>query len=147
MYIVRHALTVNSGLRHTGWTDLPLSPEGVNQAQTLKEFFAGKSHLPIYSSDLRRAVDTVRLATSREPIQLAGLRERNWGTETTEQFNSRVIATLAQIPSEAIVVTHGATARLIIAYLTHHKPSEVPALRNCEVRSVSLKNPEPVLFP
>ena len=63
LWLVRHGETEwsRSG-QHTGRTDLPLTPAGVEQATALRERLAGHGFALVLSSPLRRALDTCRLA-------------------------------------------------------------------------------------
>ena len=85
-WLIRHGETEwNAGRRLQGWLDVPLSGTGLRQArqlaahlQTLK---TPRFHA-VLSSDLSRAADTARIATSHlglPVIRSEGLRERNYG--------------------------------------------------------------------
>ncbi|MEU2236162.1 histidine phosphatase family protein [Streptomyces vietnamensis] len=74
LLLIRHGETEWSAAgRHTGRTDLPLTPEGEAQARTLAPFFAGRTFSFVLTSPLRRA---------RHTAELAGLR----GAETDEDL-------------------------------------------------------------
>jgi broad specificity phosphatase PhoE len=63
MYLVRHGETEWSrARRHTGRTDLPLSPAGEAEAKALGQHLRGLEVDRVLSSPLARAVDTARLA-------------------------------------------------------------------------------------
>ena len=63
MVLVRHGATEWSlSGRHTGVTDLPLSPEGEEQARALGRRLAGRPFAAVLSSPRLRALDTCRLA-------------------------------------------------------------------------------------
>ena len=63
IWLVRHGETEWSRAgRHTGRTDLPLTPGGVEQAAALGSRLAGHRFALVLSSPLRRALDTCRLA-------------------------------------------------------------------------------------
>jgi probable phosphoglycerate mutase len=80
LYIARHGATewTHTG-QHTGRTDLPLLPEGEEQARHLGEVLRGVEFAAVYSSDLERALRTAELAgfTSLEKTPL--LREYDYG--------------------------------------------------------------------
>lgn len=84
-WVVRHGeSTWNVEGRYQGQTDVPLSNVGVLQAATLAERLTGLHFGAVYSSDLRRAVQTAQAVTERlagaPPVQLdAGLREIDVG--------------------------------------------------------------------
>lgn len=83
LILVRHAESEgNVGGVIQGWTDLPLTAAGVEQAAQVARRFAGASVAAIYTSPLARARDTARpiaaalgLALVEEP----NLRERHYG--------------------------------------------------------------------
>jgi broad specificity phosphatase PhoE len=61
--LVRHGETEWSReLKHTGRTDVPLTPEGERQARAVGEALRGREFALVLSSPLRRALDTARLA-------------------------------------------------------------------------------------
>lgn len=83
LILVRHGQTLwNLERRFQGHTDICLSNTGIQQAYLLQKRFAAEKLDAIYSSDLRRAVDTAAIIA--EPHQLevqvcSGLREMNFG--------------------------------------------------------------------
>jgi broad specificity phosphatase PhoE len=80
LYIVRHGTTewTRSG-QHTGRTDLPLLPEGEEQARLLGRALRGLEFTAVYSSDLRRSLRTAELAGFSTPEQTSLLREYDYG--------------------------------------------------------------------
>lgn len=77
--MVRHGETAWSQEgRMAGWTDLPLTAKGQEQARTLGLWLQQEPFDAVFSSDLQRAVHTARLAYG-EPIADARLREINFG--------------------------------------------------------------------
>jgi probable phosphoglycerate mutase len=63
LYLVRHGQTDWSrARRHTGRTDVPLNPAGEDEARELGVRLAGENFDRVFSSPLRRAMDTARLA-------------------------------------------------------------------------------------
>jgi broad specificity phosphatase PhoE len=63
LWVVRHGETEWARLgRHTGRTDLPLTPEGERQARAVGALLAGRRFAAVLTSPLRRAHDTCRLA-------------------------------------------------------------------------------------
>ena len=84
IYTLRHGLTeLNRDKRIGGQSlDVPLLPEGVNQAEEARARFAGTPVDIVISSPLRRAVHTAEIVTgwSREAIILDALcMERSFG--------------------------------------------------------------------
>ena len=66
----------------TGWLSGELSPEGIRNAEELGRRHANDRIDVVYSSDLRRAVDTARIAFAESGIPIrfdVGLRECNYG--------------------------------------------------------------------
>ncbi|MER7537671.1 histidine phosphatase family protein [Streptomyces sp. NPDC097704] len=74
LLLIRHGETEWSAAgRHTGRTDLPLTPDGEAEARSLAPYFSGRSFAFVLTSPLRRA---------RSTAELAGLR----GAETDEDL-------------------------------------------------------------
>lgn len=97
LYLVRHGQSVaNLENRHSGWTQLPLTEQGFADARRVGERLI---HIPfdrIYSSDLRRAIQTAQTALPGcEPIQLPLLRERSVGS-LAERFVADCFAELGE---------------------------------------------------
>jgi phosphoserine phosphatase len=66
--LIRHGETeFNRNHRFQGRIDVPLNPEGVDQAQALARALKNERLAAIYSSPLRRAVETARLVKSFHP--------------------------------------------------------------------------------
>ncbi|MCI0338031.1 MAG: histidine phosphatase family protein [Acidobacteria bacterium] len=86
IYIVRHGQSENhvSGMTG-GWTDLPLTPLGLEQASKVAEHLArqiGKQVASLFSSDLQRAYMTATVIGRRLELGIVedrGLRELNNG--------------------------------------------------------------------
>lgn len=78
--LVRHGETAWSlAGRHTGNTDLPLTPRGERQARALAPLLARWPITVVLSSPLRRARETARLAGLPLPLIEPGLREWDYG--------------------------------------------------------------------
>ena len=81
VYVVRpgESETNRAGL-WTGWTDVPLTEKGVNDAMLARAFFENLKIDKIYSSDLSRAIETAKTAIPGcEPEILPLIREVNVG--------------------------------------------------------------------
>jgi probable phosphoglycerate mutase len=80
LYIARHGATewTRTG-QHTGRTDLPLLPEGEEQARHLGERLRGMEFVAVYSSDLERSLRTAELAGFASLRQTPLLREYDYG--------------------------------------------------------------------
>ncbi|HYA43322.1 MAG TPA: histidine phosphatase family protein [Syntrophobacteraceae bacterium] len=84
IYLARHGAVVHRGdiKRYIGQTDLPLSTEGVRQAEMLAEKLKDTELAAIYCSDLRRSVDTAQTVSrlhGLRPIADPRLRELSLG--------------------------------------------------------------------
>lgn len=83
IHLFRHGLTEWNQLRRMqGHTDIPLNPEGQQQALALQEYFAQNPVDLFMSSDLQRAKETAAIANRnlRRPLHTnSGLRETNLG--------------------------------------------------------------------
>lgn len=82
LYLIRHGQSVpNSEHRHSGWTMLPLTEKGFDDARRAGEMIKNIQFDRVFSSDLTRAVQTARTALpGREPEQLPLIRERSVGS-------------------------------------------------------------------
>jgi probable phosphoglycerate mutase len=146
LWLARHGETEWSrARRHTGATDLPLTPDGERQArEELAPKLAGVDFGLVLSSPLRRAADTARLA-GRAPQADERLREMDYGDyegrtsaeireerpgwdlwtdgcpggETSDDVGARVDALIAERlrdgPARILLVGHGHTLRILAA--------------------------------
>lgn len=81
LLIIRHGETEWSRLRrHTGRTDLPLTPDGETQARELAGSLPLDGVVAVWSSPLRRARDTADLAGLRIDVLDPDLMEWDYGT-------------------------------------------------------------------
>lgn len=83
LYLVRHGETEsNTEKRYRGWTESPLTPEGIRQAEEVGYFLAGQNIKRLFCSDLKRAEKTARVigaGSGLEPVVTPLLREINFG--------------------------------------------------------------------
>jgi broad specificity phosphatase PhoE len=82
LYLVRHARTAGNGVRYVGWADEPLDEVGREQARALADELAGEPVDIVYSSPLRRALDTAGplAAGHRAPLRVRDeLKEVHYG--------------------------------------------------------------------
>jgi probable phosphoglycerate mutase len=142
LWLVRHGETPASrGRTLAGWADVPLTEHGEDQASALRPMLAGERVEGVWSSALRRAVTTARLAWG-EPRQDARLREMSFGSlegqlwetldpraqealarfegfaapggETFEDLRARVLSFLEGLPAgRHLLFTHGGVVRLL----------------------------------
>ena len=80
LYLVRHGETAwtRTG-QHTGRTDLPLLPEGEDQARRLGGLLHATRFTAVHCSDLARARRTAELAGFPQPLVTPLLREFEYG--------------------------------------------------------------------
>jgi alpha-ribazole phosphatase len=83
IFFIRHGVTLwNKSLRYQGQSDIELSEEGLMQADKVAQRLAVEPFSAVYSSDLRRAVDTAQKIAafhSLPVIELPGFREISFG--------------------------------------------------------------------
>lgn len=162
LWIVRHGETDwNLQGRIQGWTDVPLNAKGITQAHRLAKHLEGIPFRAVYSSDLKRAVNTANiLATHILAPQFVhtALRERGFGMGEglyREEMNRRfpngvpdaesdtdVLARIDEFLQDVtrshetgrvLCVTHGATIRLMLRQFQH---VEIPPLYNTGVSRI-----------
>ena len=93
IWLVRHGETAwsRSG-QHTSRTDLPLTPAGERQAESLQRMLAGHAFALVLSSPMKRALETCRLVGLTPEIN-DDLREWDYGDYeglTTAEIQKRV---------------------------------------------------------
>ncbi len=100
VYVVRHGQSqANLEHRYAGWSHVPLSPLGREQAVAAGGWLQNKKIDRVYSSDLRRAEETCRLALpERDVVTTELLREVSVGT-----LSGRLTAECREEYGEAIV--------------------------------------------
>lgn len=83
LLLVRHGRTEwNSSHRYQGHSDLPLSADGIDEAQRLAARLQGEQIDVIFSSDLQRAMQTAQILAGERGLDIradARLRELNFG--------------------------------------------------------------------
>jgi broad specificity phosphatase PhoE len=81
LILIRHGESVyNAQKKYCGQIDAPLSPKGERQARGLREKLAGIRLDAVYTSDLKRAVKTARIALGDvRAIRVRQMREMNFG--------------------------------------------------------------------
>jgi len=143
IWLVRHGeTTANAANVLSGWSDVPLTPKGEDQARALKPLLAGERFDAVWSSDLRRAIATAELAIDFPPRTDARLREmcfgdveaRPWseigaslrdallafvsfrapGGEDLAAFKARVVDFANRLePGRHLIFTHGGAIRAL----------------------------------
>src|SRR5690242_7463733 len=91
LWLIRHGETEwSENRRHTGRTDIPLTPRGEHQATELRRYLHGRRFTLVLCSPLKRAWDTCRLAGYGTTATLTDqLLEWNYGEyegRTTEEI-------------------------------------------------------------
>jgi probable phosphoglycerate mutase len=153
--LVRHGATEWSvDGRHTGRTDLPLLPEGEDQARRAGELLAGRPFALVLCSPLGRARETCALAGYADQAELTDdLREWDYGDyegvttaairehdpgwtiwdgvvphgETADDVAARVdrvIARVRSVDGDAAVFAHGHVLRVLTARWCELDPRE-----------------------
>lgn len=142
LWLVRHGETTASrGRTLAGWEDVPLTERGEAEASAVRPLLGDVRFGGVWSSDLRRAVATARLAWG-EPVQDRRLREMSFGAlegvrwetmdprwqesllrfegfaapggETFADLAARVFAFLQGLTSgRHLLFTHGGVVRLL----------------------------------
>jgi probable phosphoglycerate mutase len=134
IWLVRHGETEWSrDHRHTGRTDLPLTPRGEQQARDLTSLLAGRRFDHVFVSPLRRARDTATLAGFHD-VATVDVDLREWdcgdyegltleqihavrpgwnlfrdgcpGGESPERITARARTVIARLPPHVLVVSH-----------------------------------------
>lgn len=103
LFLVRHGVTEwNQVLRFQGHTDIPLSPQGREQAGALGRRLAGEKIAAVYASDLLRARETAEIIAAYHGLAVItdpALREINFGVWeglTLDEIKARYKAELQQ---------------------------------------------------
>ncbi|GAB4406058.1 MAG: histidine phosphatase family protein [Bryobacter sp.] len=144
LWVIRHGETAWSlSGQHTGRTDIPLTPNGEQQALALAPIIAGLSLARTWTSPLQRAARTAELAccsATHEPLAMewdygaydgltsAQIRESvpGWsvwregpqGGETAEQVAARaqqIIDRHLALEGDTLLVSHGHFSRILAA--------------------------------
>jgi probable phosphoglycerate mutase len=143
LWLVRHGETPASlGRTLAGWADVPLTERGEAQAAALRPLLEGERFDGVWSSDLRRAARTARLAIAADAREDRRLREMSFGSlegrpwetldeswqqalarfegfappggETFSDLRRRVLSFVESLPpGRHLVFTHGGVVRLI----------------------------------
>ena len=80
LLLIRHAQTEwNIQRRFQGHGDSPITEEGQEQLQRLKSRLAGLEFDVVYSSDLRRTMETSKMLSGKQRVKEPRLRERGVG--------------------------------------------------------------------
>lgn len=92
IFFVRHALTLHTGQKLTGWLeDIHLTDDGMKQATLVADGLAHLSFDAIYSSPIDRALETAREIAARHGLPVRarrGLGEVQYGSWTNRSLRS-----------------------------------------------------------
>lgn len=92
VYLLRHGETQYNadGNRYCGRTDIPLTEKGISQAQAVFAQLEGKKLDAVYSSPLKRAYDTAKIASGNNLVttdtRLIEIDFGTWEGKTREEF-------------------------------------------------------------
>lgn len=102
LYLVRHGQSeTNLSRRFSGWAQVSLTEKGIEDARRAGEYLRKISFDRIYSSDLKRAVQTAHFALPGcEPVQLPLLRENSVGS-----LQHKLVAEMEAVYGERFWVT------------------------------------------
>jgi broad specificity phosphatase PhoE len=91
LILIRHGETEWSrALKHTSWTDLPLTARGEEQARSLAPLLHGRRIAATFCSPMTRALRTAQLAGLGDPVVEPDMREWDYGGYegvTTEEIH------------------------------------------------------------
>lgn len=161
LYLARHGETVdNINQIMQGQTQGRLTPNGIRQAEALRDAMAAVSLDAVMSSDLKRAVDTAAIVAGPHGLTVRTtplLRERDWGSftgryipglkgeawpddiETLEQLMQRAGLFLSLLRREhagqtVLAVGHGIINKAIQAVHFGKPMQDIKRMENAEVR-------------
>jgi 2,3-bisphosphoglycerate-dependent phosphoglycerate mutase len=102
LILLRHGQSQwNLENRFTGWVDVPLSANGEAEARAAGELLRGRRIDKLFTSDLKRAIDTATLA-----LESAGI--RNVPTERDAALNERMYGDLQGLNKAEAATKFGA---------------------------------------
>lgn len=110
LYVIRHGQTdLNAGNKFRGFMDVELDATGRQQAQEAKAFLKGIHFAQAFSSDLKRAAETLDIVISDDkglvPERLCALRPWNIGNlagQPKSEANQKALSEYADNPDEPL---------------------------------------------
>ncbi len=104
VYVARHGESeANLAGVAAGSIDSPLTPRGRRQAQSLSVTLRGLALDAVYTSPLRRALETARTAAPGRRVHvLEGLKERSWGRFAGGPSNDREFLMRRQVLGDSL---------------------------------------------
>lgn len=100
-YIVRHGQTMLNMLKRSqGWSDSPLTTDGIKMAEKLHEDLDEIAFTAFYSSDLPRAVQTAKIICGHDQEVVIDPRLREWCLGIFEAENTKIFidSLLSELP-------------------------------------------------
>ncbi len=103
LLLVRHGITeYNTTRRFAGYSDVEMSAAGYGQVEKLRDRLANEKIDAVYSSDLKRALVTAEVLSSRHKVDIVTcpeLREMNYGNAEGLTFDeiSRLYPEVAEL--------------------------------------------------
>lgn len=165
LYLVRHGETVdNVNCILQGQTQGCLTPEGIKQAESVRDRMAGERIDAFVSSDLKRSYDTCSIIAAPHEMDVVTtplLRERDWGgftgmyipdlkgkvwpddVETLEAMRARAGRFLDFIRNTypdmtVLAVGHGIINKAVQSVYWNKPMNEIEKMTNAEVRVLDL---------
>ena len=165
LYLARHGQTVDNVAQiMQGQRQGELTPEGERQITTLADSMCDLRIDAFVSSDLRRAIDSVRILANRRGMEITTtplLRERDWGdftgryipdlkgldfpdnVEKIEDMLRRAEEFLLWVrdnyPCQSVLAMgHGIINKAIQAVYHHQPIHKIPRMENAEYRELLL---------
>ena len=165
LYLVRHGETVdNVNCILQGQTQGCLTPEGIRQAESVRDRMAGERIDAFVSSDLKRSYDTCAIIAAPHGMKVVTtplLRERDWGgftgmyipdlkgvawpddVETLEALRERAARFLDFIRGTyagktVLAVGHGIINKAVQSVYYGKEMKDIPPMSNAEVRRLVL---------
>ena len=165
LYLVRHGETVdNVNCILQGQTQGCLTPEGIKQAESVRDRMAGEKIDAFVSSDLKRSYDTCSIIAAPHGMDVVTtplLRERDWGgftgmyipdlkgkvwpddVETLEAMRARASRFLDFIRNTypdmtVLAVGHGIINKAVQSVYWNKPMNEIEKMTNAEVRVLDL---------
>lgn len=125
LYLVRHAVTADTGKRLTGWTEgVSLTEEGHAQARAVAKGLAGIPFTALYSSPIDRTLETAKAIATSHGLTVRtrrGLGEIDYGT-----WSNRSLKVLARTKLWQRVLNYPSGVRF----------PEGESLREAQVRAI-----------
>lgn len=145
IYMVRHGESIwNLDSKFTGWTDIPLTNNGVNEAKRIGDTLRKNNIYPtiLFSSSLKRSIDTASI------IKKSFYENQATGPYTSWRLNERHYGTLEGIPRQIIRDEYGDKFTKMVRCSYYMKPpiidisqneiDKYPIFKNCYYNSIRL---------